>query len=105
MEQGATGADGSMVPAYGVTDGVSGCFIFDPYASSCGRFRVDPLDEYGIEETDANRLVECNRRLGVLMPQSESPVEPMQKASGRKCIHGCTLELATCGCFRFKGST
>jgi hypothetical protein len=33
-----------------------GTVIFDPYASECGRFRIDPFTEYGISP-DAARLM------------------------------------------------
>lgn len=65
---GAHDPSGNPAPAYGVeTDDT---FIYDPYASVCGRFRVDP-QVYGLSKEQADRLVAINRGMGVHMPQSE----------------------------------
>lgn len=52
----ATGA-----PVIGIE--TKGFFIHDPYLSSCGRFSVNPTEEYGISETDAELLKGINGAL------------------------------------------
>lgn len=38
-------------------------YVFDPNRSTCGRFTVDPLTEYGIDPRAADALIRLNRLL------------------------------------------
>lgn len=64
-EQGAQDENGNPTPAYGFTH--EGTFIYDPYLSECGRFKCSPTVVYGLSLEDADRLVHCNRQLGLEM--------------------------------------
>ena len=64
-EDGAMTEDGIGRPAYGFADVKSGCFIYNPFLSSCGRFEVDPTEAYGISKDLADSLCSLNRTIGL----------------------------------------
>lgn len=52
--------EASSEPAFGFYDEKSGVLIIDPYTSSCGRFIVDPMTEYGLTAGDLEWLSMMN---------------------------------------------
>lgn len=56
--------------------------IVDPFASECGRFRVDPMKQYGITPEDAEALVTANWGRGVLLQVDDR--KPRKPAKTRK---------------------
>jgi hypothetical protein len=40
---------------------LNGTTIFNPKNSECGRFSVDPLDHYGLTDSQVNALHELNK--------------------------------------------
>jgi len=49
------------VPEYFITFESGGIGIWDPYASECSRFKINPEEEYGIQQEDAKTIVEHNK--------------------------------------------
>lgn len=42
---------------------INGMFIFDPKLSECGRFKVDPVECYGLSPERQSHLEQLNKRL------------------------------------------
>jgi len=49
-------------PVWGIE--AKGFIVFNPRASECGRFAVDPLETYGITEAQADALHALNQSFG-----------------------------------------
>jgi hypothetical protein len=47
-------------PDYLISFESGGIGIWDPYASECSRFKVNPEEEYGITEEDARKIANHN---------------------------------------------
>lgn len=46
-----------------------GFSITDPFESECGRFKVDPVANYGFSLDEANQLVDLNQRLALALEE------------------------------------
>ena len=40
---------------------INGMGIYNPHMSECGRFKVNPLEHYGMSEADVNALEVLNK--------------------------------------------
>jgi hypothetical protein len=52
-------AFGVECSAYDLSDS-HGCLVFDPHASECGRFAVDPVAHYGLQPPEVESLLAEN---------------------------------------------
>jgi hypothetical protein len=51
----------AKLPEHLITFEMNDISIWDPFCSDCSRFKINPKEEYGIEEEDANRIVQHNK--------------------------------------------
>jgi hypothetical protein len=63
-------AFGVECSAYDLNDS-HGCLVFDPHASECGRFAVDPVAHYGLTAAEVEALLAANAGIALYGEDSE----------------------------------